>query len=485
MKKLEDKLKCFSLSKASRNKMLENEGYVPSEFIEIAKIVLAGHFIVTSGNDTVLVCPTSVEFYYHEEIEGGIKDFIVYHRNTGKSLKDVFETGILHNHVSGIDITFEQGDSPETAIRASILIREFEIEGKNDCRSTSLYEALYQQASVFNGFSIKWVDGVSVVDVVAYPRKNVAKYDKTGNKMSAKSNPESLCTEDKKYVQDMRKWQFKKMPITDEDTNIVYISDLLADECPDFYKRFVKLLQTNKIPFDIIPNTNDIWARDYMPIQIYSDHFVEYCYNPDYLQSTKDDKDSITDTSAVCKELGISCYKTDLVIDGGNVVKAGRFIIMTEKVYAENKHLSPAIVRERLKEIFHREIIMLPWDKNERYGHADGIVKAIDDQTVLLTNYEDYDSKFAARFEKILSEHFTVRKLCYDVKQRDKNNWAYINFLRVGNHLIVPGLGTMEDEQAIKQISRYYPTCNILQIEASEIINKGGALNCITWNIKR
>lgn len=485
MDSLEHMLKNFTLSVESRNIMLEDREFVPDEFAEVARIVLAGHFIVTSKDKSIIVRPTSVEFYYHEEFEGGIKDPIVYHRNSNKALKDIFSFGILHNHVSGVDITFEKGCNPNVAVRASILIREFEIDGKNDNRSTMLYEKLYQQTSIFDGISVKWGDGDNEVDVMSYPRKNVALYNEKGEKIEAKGFPEDPHTEDNKYVQDMRKWQFRKKLITDKETDIVYISDLLIDECPNLHKRFINLLQTNKIPFGIIRNTNDIWVRDYMPVQIYKNHFVQYCYNPDYLQGSDEDKASITDANVICQGLCIPCYKTELVIDGGNVVKVGRFVIMTEKLYAENKHLSPTEIRKRLREMFHCDIIMLPWDKYEKYGHADGIVKAIDDNTVLLTNYEDYDSKISAKFEDILSKYFIVKKLCYNVAQKSNYNWAYINFLRIGRYIILPGLGIPEDTQAFEQIRDYYPDCTVLQIDALEVVLKGGALNCITWNIKR
>ena len=36
----------------------------------------------------VTVQPTCVEFYYHEEVEGGIKDPIVYHRNPKNAVVD-------------------------------------------------------------------------------------------------------------------------------------------------------------------------------------------------------------------------------------------------------------------------------------------------------------------------------------------------------------------------------------------------------------
>jgi agmatine/peptidylarginine deiminase len=484
MNRLEQLLSGFSLSDTSRKRILEGNNKAPIEFEQIAQVALAGHFFVKGKGHDIEVRPTCVEFYYHEEAELGIKDNIVYHRNTKDSPKFAFEFGTLHNHVSGVDITFEQGDEPNTAIRASMLIREFEVDGKNDDRSTMLYEALYQQSSVFSGISVHWVDGDEPVDVISDVRKNVAQFDVNSEKKKASDYPDLSTTKDKKFVQDLRKWQFKRKQVTDSDTNKVYISSWLKDECPNFYGRFIILLQDNGIAFQVMQSTNDIWARDYMPIQIYDDHFVQYCYNPNYLQKSDEDKESITDVDSVCKELGISTYKTDLVIDGGNVVKAGKYIIMTEKVYIENSHLKPAEVRAQLRSIFHSDVLMLPWDKNEPYGHADGIVKAIDDNTVLLTNYNDFDPRFAKRFEEILSKHFTVKKLSYHVEHRNKNNWAYINFLRVGDIIILPGLETEEDGQALSQIQGFFPKCKVLQIDASEVVEKGGALNCITWNTK-
>ena len=485
MNRLEELMRGLCLSDDSRKRILEGNNDAPEEFEPIAQAALAGHFCVKGKENDIIVRPTCVEFYYHEEADDCIEDYIVYHRNSKETERLAFEFGILHNHASGVDITFEKGDVPSSAVRASMLIREFEVDGKYDDRSTMLYEALYQQSSVFDGISIQWVDGDEPVEVTVDVRKNVAQFDTNGEKEKASDYPELLATEDKKFVQDLRKWQFKRKQVTDSDTNKVYISSWLKDECPDFYGRFISLLHDNGIVLQVMQSTNDMWARDYMPVQVYTDHFVQYSYNPDYLQKSEEDKESITDVNAVCKELCISTYKTNLVIDGGNVVKAGKYVIMTEKVYAENKHLKPAEIRAQLRSIFHCDVIMLPWDKHEPYGHADGIVKAIDDNTVLLTNYEDFDPRFAKRFEEILSKHFTVKKLSYHVEHPNKNNWAYINFLRIGGTIIIPGLGAEEDEQAMNQIQGLYPNCKVLQIEATDVIEKGGAINCITWNIKQ
>ncbi len=223
---LEGMLERFSLSEESRRQLNHGSLEAPEEFKKIAEVALAGHFLVKGsvkeGNEWVSketrVHPTCVEFYYHEE-SGDIKDLIVYHRNQKhKTREDVyfepFSLGILHNHNSGIDITFEKGDNAENAVRASMLIREFEIEGQSvepDKRSTMIYGALFQQGSIFRGISVEWVDGEERVDVETFPRKNVALYDGCGNKIIAQERGHSILTADNRYVQDLRKWQFKRL----------------------------------------------------------------------------------------------------------------------------------------------------------------------------------------------------------------------------------------------------------------------------------
>jgi agmatine/peptidylarginine deiminase len=45
--------------------------------------------------------------------------------------------------------------------------------------------------------------------------------------------------------------------------------------------------------------------------------------------------------------------------------------------------------------------------------------------------------------------------------------------------------GIEEDEIAQKYIHEAFPNCTINQIEMTKIAQKGGALHCISWNIKQ
>lgn len=110
------------------------------------KLIHGGYFAVSDKADKDAVKYKiyihSVEFYYHEEIEGDSRvcDWIMYHRNPlyGKK-KEALTTGSLYPHYSGIDITFEdqQGKAENVRYRASALIRSFQVtkvEGNNENR---------------------------------------------------------------------------------------------------------------------------------------------------------------------------------------------------------------------------------------------------------------------------------------------------------------------------------------------------------------
>ena len=274
--------------------------------------------------------------------------------------------------------------------------------------------------------------------------------------------------------------------LTDLLTNTVFLSNWLPEECPELYQSLAKALQDNAVDYRILGNTNDIWCRDYMPIQTDEKRFVSYKYYPNYLVK-KHKKHFITDVKDVENVDFLHQAEVvilDLVLDGGNVVKCGNKIVMAEKVFVENEKKSHNEVQRLLEEAFQCEIVFLPWDEPEIYGHSDGIIHYLGENRVLMTNYNDFDKTFAQDFLRILEKHFDVKTLKYNVEKKDKNSWAYINYLQVGNLVLVPQLGIPEDEQALQQIEEAMPLCKVVGVPALEAVRNGGALNCISWNIK-
>lgn len=279
--------------------------------------------------------------------------------------------------------------------------------------------------------------------------------------------------------------KYNETTMVDTYTDTVFFSDLLPKKCPTLYQSLDTILTDNGIDHRLLTNTRDIWCRDYMPIQTGERRFVFYKYDPDYLQ-TKYYQRTITDVKGIGSSGSLrlgDAVDLDLVVDGGNVVRCGNKIVMTEKVFFENKDKPRKEVQRMLEEAFQCDIVFLPWDRNEIMGHSDGIIHYLGDNRVMMTNYADFDIAMARKFTRLLEKHFDVIPLSYNTKRKHKHSWAYINFLQVGRMVLVPQLGIPEDGQALQQISEAMPRCKVIGVPAMEAVRNGGALNCISWNV--
>ena len=281
----------------------------------------------------------------------------------------------------------------------------------------------------------------------------------------------------------------------DTMTNFVYISDKLKEFYPRTYSRLTKLFDDMEIEWGEIEGTKDIWIRDYMPIQLYSDSFVVYNYNPDYLKDSG--VEYITDSKAIADRVLKHCNKDhyDITLDGGNVVTCAGHMVLTDKVFPENgrKKYDPEFCNY-ISAVLNSEVIFLPWhcdnpnDPNaDVYGHADGFIHWTGDNRVLMSNHRDYCPEEADEIKRRLEcVGFEVTEMLFDVPNPDKDyNWAYINYLEVGNKIIVPTFGIPEDKQALRYIKKANPDSIVRGFRMKDIAKKGGALHCITWNIRK
>lgn len=281
--------------------------------------------------------------------------------------------------------------------------------------------------------------------------------------------------------------------ITDAETNFVYFSELLRQK-PDyrlFHEQLISILQKHNIQYNYLDETRDIWCRDYMPIQVNKERFVEFRYDPDYLLNFQD-RSSKTYPDIVCDSLALKTLKSDIVLDGGNVIRGRNCVILTDKVLYENKlHYNTDHLIGKLSELFEVDkVILIPWDKSEPFGHADGMLRLIDDNHVLINGYfSDYNLRFKKAFFGALDKNqlgYTEIKFNVD-KSDEGRNWGYINFLQMENLLIIPSFGIDEDDQALDQISQAFPGYankgQIETLESNSIIQHGGVLNCVSWNI--
>lgn len=276
--------------------------------------------------------------------------------------------------------------------------------------------------------------------------------------------------------------------ITDSQTNFLYLADTLPTKYPDFYKRFENVLKDCNIPFDFLPQTKDVWAVDYMPIQTDLNKFVRFVYNPAYLQTKKYLK-TISNVDEICKAISIETFKTDIIIDGGNVTRWTNKLIMTDRVFKDN----PTYERKKLIKELHEllqvdKIYFVPEQPGDFTGHSDGMVRFVDEHTVIINDYKQEKEDFYRAFEIAIHntglDYITIPYNVYDNKINDHANGDYINYLQMKNTVIIPTFGIKEDELAVRQLETIFVGQNIQTIESNEIAYDGGILNCITWNIR-
>ena len=174
--------------------------------------------------------------------------------------------------------------------------------------------------------------------------------------------------------------------ITDKETNTIYFSEKLKERFPETACEIVSTVEQLGNDCRFLTGTKDIWARDYMPVQVNRNKFIQYTFYPDYLQKFKD---ITSDPNSICIDLKLYTVKSDIILDGGNVVKSDNCVIMTDKIILENKlKYNKEQLLTKLKELFEVDkIVFIPWDRGERFGHADGMVRFIDNETVLIQGY--------------------------------------------------------------------------------------------------
>jgi len=283
----------------------------------------------------------------------------------------------------------------------------------------------------------------------------------------------------KKEVEEISNTKVEEVMQESTSKQKIYFSQhLTAYSC---WANIKQALEENGISYGLLPNTKDIWARDYMPAYA-NGHYVSYVYNPDYLQSEKNKKYITDNVEEVFDLSNDSVIKTKLVIDGGNVIMCGDKVIMTDKIFVENSGLSKEEVVAEIERVFSAKLVVIPWDKEEEYGHADGMVRFVSDNHVLINQYKDIDLELRQKLIDALSPYFSkISELEYG-KASSQNSWAHINYLQVDNFIFVPQLGIMTDELAREQISKVFPTSKIVPVEVKGIVKNGGALNCVSWN---
>ena len=275
---------------------------------------------------------------------------------------------------------------------------------------------------------------------------------------------------------------------------IVYMSKLLQDRYSNTCNKLISILDKHNVPHRFLEGTKDIWCRDFMPVQTTSGKLIQFRYEPsilkgyEYLQS---------DGQEVCKANNIrpADEVSNINLDGGNVLICDDRAIISDRVFVENPEYTDTkkLIAEIAQRLEAKEVIIIPAQKSDFTGHADGMVRFVDRNTILGNCRKEDFKNWVKEINKVVKEHglnyldvpfFWDFK---DIKHRHHAIGIYVNYLEVNDLIVVPIFEVPGKEDidalAIERFSEIFPNRKIETINYNEIGLEGGLLNCSTWTI--
>ena len=276
----------------------------------------------------------------------------------------------------------------------------------------------------------------------------------------------------------------KAVQLSTEQT--VYLSALLKTKYPDTCERLIQILEKHHIKYGFLEGTKDIWCRDYMPVQTKSGKLIQFKYEPSYLKKDNEWDESRSDVKEICRLNNIDAEPSDINLDGGNVLICDDRAIISDRVFSENKDWNREKLVEELGRLLECEIIIIPAENDDMTGHADGMVRFVNRNTILGNQLADEYKYWREGMQKVLEQYgLTYIDVPFFMPKDPKHPLSavgvYVNYLEVNNLIVLPVFGRDEDEQVISIIKGIFPDRIIETIDYNEVAKEGGLLNCTTW----
>lgn len=274
--------------------------------------------------------------------------------------------------------------------------------------------------------------------------------------------------------------------------NTVYVSSILKEKFPKAANELFSVLRKYNVTVKELTHTKDIWCRDYMPVQNRLGELIQFKYDPSYLRGEKEWEDSRSDVHEVCAANNINPIFSDINIDGGNVVLYGNKAILTDRIFLENPEYDKKELVSEIEKLLKAKVIIIPAFKTDVTGHADGMVRFVNEDTILGNDLNSEYKYIRDGINKACSENrLNYIDVPFFEQKYDKNHemnaiGIYVNYLEVGNLIVLPKFNVdgNRDEETIELFKKIFPNRIIETIDYNEVAVEGGLLNCSTWTIK-
>lgn len=262
--------------------------------------------------------------------------------------------------------------------------------------------------------------------------------------------------------------------------NVVIIAD--EDTKPFF---------TGKVPEDIllVDDVRDIWMRDFTTVNPAQP--VQFTYT--WASMTEKQSRQVQKSfSRFADRYKIQRAKTDLMIDGGNIVDdyAGRVITTTR--FMEDNELSYDEAKQELKQALGASQVAILEPDEEVLAHSDGMVSWVDKNTLLVNDYSKTPSFRTLVLDELRSSFPSAKivEVPVEYKTNPKGQWegfesacgVNLNAAVTYNYIYVPTFN-MPHDQAALNIIRKNTSKKVIPVNAESVCPMGGSVRCLTWQL--
>lgn len=263
----------------------------------------------------------------------------------------------------------------------------------------------------------------------------------------------------------------------------LYFSSLLKTDLKysSSAKNLFPVLSNCGEKFTFFDGARDIWARDFMPIKTKSGKYISFRYEPSYLAGDPQLRTNFKTDIAPSFKVDNLVY-TDINLDGGNVVfsPSKEKVIISDRVYSENPSWHKTELTAKLAKLLEANVIIIPSLKSDMTGHADGMVRFVNENTVV-ANAPLSPFGFETKVKKALQNHgIEVLDFPYFDSNGDSAIGCYLNFLETEQAIFLLVFSVDTDNKAVQTAKHIFHKA-IIPVNINEIAADGGLLNCISW----
>ena len=280
--------------------------------------------------------------------------------------------------------------------------------------------------------------------------------------------------------------------------NVILSHSLIFHSAVAFYEIVESIKKENiKLSLSV---TNNIWCRDYMPVQTPSGRYIKFAYKG-YGGDDKYKKYPWLKVNPILWADLEPLIISSIRLDGGNcVIDYGRAFISTI-VFKHNPKWNKVKLVKHLEKLLEVPVVIIPVEPGDDLGHTDGILRGVAEDKVLTNDYSVIKQKQYDRYQKSVLRVLEEEWLKYEFMPYayHKTPWTsekewrkkylladaynpgygyYINFLPLGNAVLVPQFGIEEDKAAISVLNKYFK--RIYPIDCAGLSMEGGLVNCCT-----